>query len=98
MRPNALAEIREALAPMMERSISALMAQYRIGHAEADYLHDQLWMHAHGIAAMKTGKKFKFLASGFLSLMIFGIILWMSMVSCTFDGWIDHIVYNNYDI
>jgi len=52
MRPNALAEIREALAPMMERSISALMAQYRIGHAEADYLHDQLWMHAHGIAAM----------------------------------------------
>ena len=28
------------------------MAQYRIGHAEADYLHDQLWMQAHGIASM----------------------------------------------
>jgi len=52
MRSNALAEIREALAPMMERSISELMARYRISHDEADYLHDQLWMHAHGIASM----------------------------------------------
>jgi len=33
---------------------------------------------------MKTGKKFKFLASGFLSLMIFGIILWMSMCVLSF--------------
>lgn len=52
MRPNALAEIREALKPLMERSISALMTQYRIGYAQADELHDQLWMHAHGIASM----------------------------------------------
>jgi hypothetical protein len=53
MRSNALAEIREALAPMMEHSISGLMSvQYHISHAEADYLHDQLWMHAHGIASM----------------------------------------------
>lgn len=52
MRPNALSEIKEALAPMMERSISGLMAEYNISHAEADYLHDQLWMHTHGIASM----------------------------------------------
>jgi len=52
MRPNALSEIREALAPMMESSISELMERYHINHAEADYLHDQLWMHTHGIASM----------------------------------------------
>ena len=37
---------------MIERSVAALMETYRIGHEEADLLHDQLWMHAHGIAAM----------------------------------------------
>ena len=52
MRSNALSEIKEALVPMMERSISELMEKYNINHAEADYLHDQLWMHTHGIAAM----------------------------------------------
>jgi AcrR family transcriptional regulator len=52
MRSNALSEIRDALAPLMERSISQLMAQYHISHADADYLHDQLWMHTHGIASM----------------------------------------------
>lgn len=52
MRANAFAEIRQALVPMIERSIAALMAAYHISHAEADWLHDQLWMHAHGIAAM----------------------------------------------
>lgn len=52
MRPNALSEIKEALAPMMEHSISELMEQYHISHAKADYLHDQLWMHTHGIASM----------------------------------------------
>jgi AcrR family transcriptional regulator len=52
MRSNALSEIREALAPMMEHSISGLMSQYHISHAKADYLHDQLWMHTHGIASM----------------------------------------------
>ena len=52
MRPNAFAEIRQALLAMIERSIEKLMAAYHIGHEEADILHDQLWMHAHGIAAM----------------------------------------------
>ena len=52
MRSNALTEIKEALTPMMEDSISALMEQYHINHTEADYLHDQLWMHTHGIASM----------------------------------------------
>ncbi len=52
MRPNAFAEIRQALLPMVERSIEKLMAAYRIDHAEADMLHDQMWMHAHGIASM----------------------------------------------
>jgi len=52
MRPNALSEIKEAMAPMMEHSISGLMAQYHLSHAKADYLHDQLWMYAHGIASM----------------------------------------------
>ena len=28
------------------------MAAYHIGRKEADILHDQLWMHAHGIASM----------------------------------------------
>ena len=52
MRPNAFSEIRQALLAMIERSIEKLMAAYRIGHEEADILHDQLWMHAHGIASM----------------------------------------------
>ena len=52
MRSNALAEIKEALTPMMEQSISRLMMTYHISHEEADYLQDQLWMHAHGIASM----------------------------------------------
>ena len=37
---------------MIEQSINQLMAVYHISHEEADILHDQLWMHAHGIAAM----------------------------------------------
>lgn len=52
MRPNAFAEIRQALLAMIEVSIGKLMDTYRIGHEEADFLHDQLWMHAHGIASM----------------------------------------------
>ena len=52
MRSGAYAEIRPVLMPMIEQGIGALMAEYRITHAEADWLHDQLWMHAHGIAAM----------------------------------------------
>lgn len=52
MRPNAFAEIRQALLPMIEGAIAELMAAYHIDHTAADALHDQLWMHAHGIAAM----------------------------------------------
>lgn len=52
MRTNAFSEIRQALLPMIERSIEALMDTYHISHEEADILHDQLWMHAHGIASM----------------------------------------------
>ena len=52
MRPNAFLEIRQALMPMIEHSIGELMDTYRISHEEADILHDQLWMHAHGIASM----------------------------------------------
>lgn len=52
MRPKAFAEIRQALLPMIECSVEDLMDTYRIDHEEADVLHDQLWMHAHGIASM----------------------------------------------
>lgn len=52
MRPNAFAEIKQALLPMIEEAIAGLMDTYRIDHTEADLLHDQLWMHAHGIASM----------------------------------------------
>lgn len=52
MRPRAFSQLRQALLPMIERSVAALMETYRIGHEEADLLHDQLWMHAHGIATM----------------------------------------------
>lgn len=52
MRPQAFAEMKQVLFPIIERSIAALMEQYHISHDTADELHDQLWMHAHGIAAM----------------------------------------------
>lgn len=52
MRTNAFSEIKQALSPIIERSISELMDTYHISHEEADILHDQLWMHAHGIASM----------------------------------------------
>ena len=52
MRPNAFAETKKILVPITERTMQTLMDQYHITHEEADYLHDQLWMHAHGIAAM----------------------------------------------
>lgn len=52
MRRNAFQEIKEALTPIIEASIAELMEQYQIDHSEADYLHDQLWMHSHGIATM----------------------------------------------
>ena len=52
MRENAFSEIKQALIPMIEQSVKKLMATYHISHEEADILHDQLWMHAHGIASM----------------------------------------------
>ena len=52
LRQNAFAETRQALLPMIEAAIAELMDTYRLGHNEADTLHDQLWMHAHGIASM----------------------------------------------
>lgn len=52
MRPNAFAEMKRMLLPIIEQSISELMETYRISHEEADILHDHLWMHTHGIASM----------------------------------------------
>lgn len=52
MRTNAFAEIKRILFPIIEQSITDFMNTYHISHEEADYLHDQLWMHAHGIASM----------------------------------------------
>ena len=52
MRANAFSEIKQALVPVIECSVQKLMSTYHICHEEADVLHDQLWMHAHGIASM----------------------------------------------
>lgn len=37
---------------IIDRTIDELMEQYHLDRAAADELHDQLWMHTHGIAAM----------------------------------------------
>ena len=52
MRANAFSEIKQTLVPVVERSVQKLMSTYHISHEEADILHDQLWMHTHGIASM----------------------------------------------
>lgn len=52
MRPNAFSEMKQMLLPVIENSISELMNTYKISHEEADFLHDHLWMHTHGIASM----------------------------------------------
>lgn len=52
MRANAFLEIKRTLMPIIECSIRELMERYHICYEEADLLHDQLWMHAHGIASM----------------------------------------------
>ena len=52
MRANAFSEIKQALLPVIEQSVQKLMSTYHICYEEADILHDQLWMHAHGIASM----------------------------------------------
>jgi len=52
MRSNAFSEMRRLLLPIIEKSVSELMEAYHISHKEADFLHDHLWMHTHGIASM----------------------------------------------
>lgn len=52
MRANAFEEIKRTLLPVIEQSVTELMDTYHISHEEADYLHDHLWMYAHGIASM----------------------------------------------
>ena len=52
MRQNAFVEIKQALLPMIEGAIGELMSSCHMDHEKADRLHDQLWMHAHGIASM----------------------------------------------
>ncbi len=52
MRSNAFAETKRVLLPIIEQSIQELMHKYHISYEEADLLHDHLWMHTHGIAAM----------------------------------------------
>ena len=52
MRSNAFSEMKRILLPIIEDSIAELMETYQISHEEADLLHDQLWMHTHGIASM----------------------------------------------
>lgn len=52
MRQNAFSELREALAPIIDGSISQIMEQYHIEQEEAHHFHDQLWVHTHGIASM----------------------------------------------
>ena len=52
MRQNAFTELKEILSPMINHAIDNLMGKYHISRDEADKLHDQLWVHTHGIAAM----------------------------------------------
>ena len=52
MQKNAFHEIRPALQPVIERAIHRFMEKYRLSYDEAHHFHDQLWMHAHGIASM----------------------------------------------
>ena len=52
MRQDAFLELRAALAPIMDAAIDRLMERYHIDREEAHHLHDQLWVHAHGIASM----------------------------------------------
>ena len=52
MREKAFAEMKQALQPILDASVAELMEQQHLSRERADELHDQLWMHAHGIAAM----------------------------------------------
>ena len=44
--------MKQILKPMIEKSVAEIMKKYDIDHEEAEYFHDQLWMHTHGIASM----------------------------------------------
>lgn len=52
MRRNAFEQLKEALSPIINSSIERLMRKYSVDRNEADRLHDQLWIHSHGIASM----------------------------------------------
>ena len=52
MRPGSFSEIKRVLLPIIDWSVGELSEAYRISRNEADFLHDNLWMHAHGIASM----------------------------------------------
>jgi AcrR family transcriptional regulator len=52
MRENAYVELKPALSPVIERSVQNLMQKYHLSHEEAEWKHDQVWMHSHGIASM----------------------------------------------
>ena len=52
MREGAFSEIKRILSPMTARAVDELASTYHISQESADLLHDQLWMHAHGIASM----------------------------------------------
>ena len=52
VRRNAFAEAREALRGLTEYAIERFMQDYELDYDEAHFLHDQLWMQAHGIASM----------------------------------------------
>ncbi len=52
MRSNAFSEIRQVLLPMTEEAMAELAGEYHLDREAAHFLHDQLWMHAHGIASM----------------------------------------------
>lgn len=52
MRANAFEEIKSIIFPMIERAIKELMDIYNISYEAADSLHDNMWMHTHGIASM----------------------------------------------
>lgn len=52
MRANSFSEIKRILLPIIDQSVDELAKNYCIKREEADVLHDQLWMHSHGIASM----------------------------------------------
>ena len=52
MRENAYTEMKNALSPIIETAVQNLMSEYGCSHEKAEWIHDQLWMHSHGIASM----------------------------------------------